>query len=77
LAVVLSVSAQSKQKIDKKQTAAQVKRELLHACNDHKKYACGHDDLQPLSKIQKDWYGQTLLMIPVDSLDRLILLDFD
>jgi mannosidase alpha-like ER degradation enhancer 2 len=76
LVSVLSAFAQSKQKIDKKQMAAQVKSEFLHAWNGYKKYAWGHDDLQPLSKTYKDWYGQTLLMTPVDSLDTLILLGF-
>ena len=63
-------------KVDKKQMAAQVKAEFLHAWNGYKKYAWGHDDLKPLSKTYKDWYGQTLLMTPVDSLDTLYLLGF-
>lgn len=76
LAIVSSSFAQSKQKINKKQLAEQVKSEFLHAWNGYKKYAWGHDDLKPLSKSYKDWYGQTLLMTPVDSLDTLILLGF-
>ncbi len=55
---------------------ARVKSEFLHAWNGYKKYAWGHDDLKPLSKTYKDWYGQTLLMTPVDSLDTLYLLGF-
>jgi len=77
LAIISSSIAQTKpQKTDKKQLAAQVKNEFLHAWNGYKKYAWGHDDLKPLSKTYKDWYGQTLLMTPVDSLDTLILLGF-
>ena len=77
LAIVSSSFAQTKpQKVDKKQLAEQVKSEFLHAWNGYKKYAWGHDDLKPLSKTYKDWYGQTLLMTPVDSLDTLILLGF-
>ncbi len=76
LAFVSSSFAQKQQKIDKKQIAAQVKSEFLHAWNGYKKYAWGHDDLKPLSKSYKDWYGQTLLMTPVDSLDTLILMGF-
>ena len=68
--------AQTNQKVDKKQLAAQVKSEFLHAWNSYKKYAWGHDDLKPLSKTYKDWYGETLLMTPVDSLDSLYLLGF-
>lgn len=56
--------------------AAKVKAEFLHAWNGYKKYAWGHDDLKPLSKSYKDWYGETLLMTPVDSLDTLYLLGF-
>ncbi|MGI8556147.1 MAG: glycoside hydrolase family 47 protein, partial [Pyrinomonadaceae bacterium] len=66
----------SQQKVDKKQMAAQVKAEFLHAWNGYKKYAWGHDDLKPVSKTYRDWYGQTVLMTPVDSLDSLYLLGF-
>lgn len=62
------------EKVNKKQMAKLVKAEFLHAWNDYKKYAWGHDDLMPLSKTYKDWYGETLLMTPVDSLDTLYLL---
>lgn len=68
--------AHTKQKVDKKQLAKQVKAEFLHAWNGYKNYAWGHDDLKPLSKSYKDWYGETLLMTPVDSLDTLYLLGF-
>lgn len=67
--------AQTTQKLDKKQLAAQVKAEFLHAWSGYKKYAWGNDDLMPLSKTYKNWYEQTLLMTPVDALDSLILLD--
>jgi mannosidase alpha-like ER degradation enhancer 2 len=46
----------------------------MHAWSGYKKYAWGHDDLMPLSKSYKDWYGQTLLMTPVDALDTLVLM---
>jgi hypothetical protein len=55
-------------------TAARVKSEFLHAWDDYVKYAWGHDELMPLSKKPKDWYGQSLLMTPVDALDTLILM---
>lgn len=54
--------------------AARVKSEFLRAWNSYKQYAWGHDDLKPLTKTYKDWYGETLLMTPVDSLDSLYLL---
>ena len=37
-------------KVDKKQMAAQVKAEFLHAWNGYKKYAWGHDDLKPVEQ---------------------------
>ena len=54
--------------------AAEVKAEFLHAWNGYKKYAWGHDDLKPLSKTYHDWYGQSLLMTPVDALDTMIIM---
>ncbi|HEY4128663.1 MAG TPA: glycoside hydrolase family 47 protein [Gammaproteobacteria bacterium] len=55
-------------------TAARVKTEFLHAWDDYAKYAWGHDELMPLSKKAKDWYGQSLLMTPVDALDTLVIM---
>jgi ER degradation enhancer, mannosidase alpha-like 2 len=54
--------------------AARVRAELLHAWDGYKRYAWGHDELNPLSKTPHDWYGGTLLITPVDSLDTLVLL---
>ncbi len=76
LAIASNSFGQTKQKIDKKQMLRQVKSEFLHAWEGYKKYAWGHDDLKPVSKTYRDWYGQTVLMTPVDSLDSLYLLGF-
>lgn len=54
--------------------AARVKGEFLHAWNNYKRYAWGHDELRPLSRQPFDWYGQSLLMTPVDALDTLVLM---
>ena len=35
------------------------------------KYAWGHDELRPLTKTARDWYGPSLLMTPVDALDTM------
>lgn len=59
---------------NKQQLAAQVRSEFLHAWRGYKKYAWGHDDLRPLTKTYYDWYGQSLLMTPVDALDTMILM---
>ncbi len=54
--------------------ALQVRGEFLYAWNAYKEYAWGHDELKPLSKGFKDWYGTSLYMTPVDALDTLILM---
>ena len=60
--------------IDSAAMAARVKAEFLHAWNGYRRYAWGHDELRPLSKKPFDWYGQSLLMTPVDALDTLVLM---
>jgi hypothetical protein len=54
-----------------------VRTEFLHAWNNYERYAWGHDALRPSSKTAHDWYGQSLLMTPVDALDTLILMHLD
>ena len=58
--------------------ADQAKQELLHAWNGYKQHAWGHDEVQPLSKTPKDWYGkESLLMTPVDTLSTFIIMGMD
>lgn len=57
--------------------AASVRTEFLQSWQAYEKYAWGHDELQPLSKTPRDWYGESLLMTPVDSLDTLLLMGLD
>ncbi|MDZ7304033.1 MAG: glycoside hydrolase family 47 protein, partial [candidate division KSB1 bacterium] len=59
--------------IDKAEMAKRVREEFLHAWNSYKQYAWGHDELKPLSKSYRDWYGVSLYMTPVDALDTMIL----
>ncbi|MEO8747886.1 MAG: glycoside hydrolase family 47 protein, partial [Rhodanobacter sp.] len=63
--------------VDSAAMAARVKTEFLHAWNNYKRYAWGHDELRPLSKTPFDWYGQSLLMTPVDALDTLVVMGLD
>ena len=63
--------------IESARLAEQVKAEFLHAWNGYRQYAWGHDALKPLSKAPRDWYGQSLLMTPVDALDTMILMGLD
>lgn len=60
--------------VDSAAMAARVKAEFLHAWEGYRRYAWGHDELRPLSKKPFDWYGQSLLMTPVDALDTLVLM---
>ncbi|HVQ56457.1 MAG TPA: glycoside hydrolase family 47 protein, partial [Pyrinomonadaceae bacterium] len=66
----------SAQAVDRKRLTDDVRREFLHAWNGYKQYCWGHDDLKPLSKTCRDWYGTPVLMTAVDSLDSLYLLGF-
>jgi ER degradation enhancer, mannosidase alpha-like 2 len=52
---------------------AQVREELLHAWRGYERYAGGHDELKPVTLAPRDWYGESLLMTPVDALDTLLL----
>lgn len=67
----------SRQEENAQTLAARVRTEFLHAWNNYERYAWGHDALQPLSKTPHDWYGQSLLMTPVDALDTLVLMHLD
>ena len=69
--------ARSREDVHTQQLAARVKAEFLHAWRNYERYAWGHDALRPLSKTPHDWYGQSLLMTPVDALDTLILMRLD
>jgi len=67
----------SRQEKNAQTLAARVRTEFLHAWNNYERYAWGHDALRPLSKTAHDWYGQSLLMTPVDALDTLVLMHLD
>jgi mannosidase alpha-like ER degradation enhancer 2 len=54
--------------------AQSVRAELLHSWKAYEQYAWGHDELKPLTRTTRDWYGESLEMTPVDSLDTLLLL---
>lgn len=64
---------------------ARVRDELLYSWHAYEQYAWGHDELQPLTKTGRDWYGSqcpatadcSLLMTPVDALDTLLLMGLD
>ena len=58
--------------------AEQVKQELVHAWNGYKQHAWGQDDLLPVSKKGRNWYGkETLHMTAVDTLSTLAVMKLD
>jgi hypothetical protein len=57
--------------------AARVKEEFVHCWEGYKKYAWGHDEVKPLSKSYRDWYGQSLLMTPLDAFSTMIIMQLD
>jgi ER degradation enhancer, mannosidase alpha-like 2 len=59
------------------EAAAAIRQEFLHAWYGYKRFAWGHDELKPLSKRYRDWYGTSLYMTPVDALDTMILMGLD
>jgi mannosidase alpha-like ER degradation enhancer 2 len=71
----LSTHAQSRPaSVNRRALAARVREEFLHAWRGYERYAWGHDELRPLSKTARDWYGEPLYMTQVDALDTLILM---
>ena len=54
--------------------AARVRDDFLHAWSGYKQHAWGHDELKPLTRSYRDWYGTSLLMTPVDALDTMVLM---
>lgn len=77
LSTALAAPAKTKERMSETQArkmANWVKKETLHAWQDYKQYAWGHDALKPLSQKPHDWYGKSLLMTPVDALDTLLIM---
>ena len=74
LAPVSPAHAQAYDAARSAQMAQRVREEFLHAWSAYREYAWGHDALKPLSLQPRDWYGQSLLMTPVDALDTLVLM---
>jgi mannosidase alpha-like ER degradation enhancer 2 len=60
--------------LNRAELAERVRAEFLHSWRAYERYAWGHDELKPLSKTPRDWYGPSLQMTPVDALDTLLLL---
>lgn len=72
--IVPTAAAPPSPAINRRQLAAQVKAEFLHAWRAYERDAWGHDELRPLTRKPYDWYGESLEMTPVDALDTLVLM---
>ncbi|HYY97324.1 MAG TPA: glycoside hydrolase family 47 protein [Pyrinomonadaceae bacterium] len=62
--------------VNRREMAERVRAEFLHAWRGYERYAWGHDELRPLSKTPRDWYGEPLYMTQVDALDTLFIMGF-
>jgi hypothetical protein len=60
--------------IDRAAMAARVRAETRISWSAYAKYAWGHDELRPMTHGARDWYGEPLLITPVDALDTLVML---
>ena len=74
LLAALLTHAATAQPLDRTQLAARVKSEFLFSWQAYEQRAWGHDELRPLSGTARDWYGDSLLMTPVDALDTLLIM---
>ncbi len=54
--------------------AGVIREAFLHAWNGYVQYAWGHDQLLPLSRGHRDWYGASLEMTPLDGFDTMLLM---
>jgi len=74
LAGLLLAAPPSSKAVDRAALAAAVRAEFLFAWKAYEQLAWGHDELKPVSKTTRDWYGESLEMTPVDALDTLLLM---
>jgi len=72
--VALLTSEFSNRAISQQKLADSVRMEFLHAWNGYKQFAWGHDALKPLSRKSHDWYGNSLLMTPIDAFDLMLMM---
>jgi mannosidase alpha-like ER degradation enhancer 2 len=71
-----ALAAPQRAGVNRRELAARVLDEFLHAWRGYEEHAWGHDELRPLSKTAHDWYGEPLYMTQVDALDTLFIMGF-
>jgi hypothetical protein len=63
--------------VDAPALAADVKAETLRTWKAYVKYAWPHDELLPISRGYKDWYGESISIAPIDGYSTLKVMGFD
>ncbi len=60
--------------IDRPAMVERVRAELRSSWRAYTRYAWGHDELRPVTRTARDWYGESILITPVDALDALVMM---
>jgi len=60
--------------IDRAAMVERVRGEMRRAWAAYVRDAWGHDELRPVTRTARDWYGESLLITPVDALDTLVMM---
>jgi mannosidase alpha-like ER degradation enhancer 2 len=60
--------------VDRAAMAERVRQEMRASWTAYMTYAKGHDELKPVSHTVRDWYGESLLITPIDALDTLVMM---
>jgi hypothetical protein len=60
--------------VDRAAMAERVRDATRRAWRAYVQDAWGHDELRPVSHTARDWYGEPLLITPVDALDTLVMM---
>jgi mannosidase alpha-like ER degradation enhancer 2 len=69
-----SPSPASAASIDRAAMVERVRAEMRASWSAYARHAWGHDELRPVTHAARDWYGESLLITPVDALDTLVML---
>lgn len=71
------VAAASARAVDAPALADDVKAETLRTWNAYVRYAWPHDELLPISRGYRDWYGESINIAPIDAYSTLKVMGFD
>ena len=74
LALVLLAGCRHTPPVATDPTAVAVREAFVRAWRAYERYAWGHDQLLPLSRGARDWYGASLEMTPLDGFDTMLLM---